>query len=129
MHEIDMDTAQIIVTLAGTLLIAFILWFFFGPRQTVTARQSSAGMQELDVEVRSSYVPDRIEAQAGRPIRIRFRRDDPYPCTAQVVFPDFGIVKDLPLGRETTIEVNPTAPGEYEFHCGMDMVHGKLIVR
>jgi len=124
-----MDTAQIIVTLAGAALIAFILWFFSGPRQAVTARQSAGGVQEVNVDVRSSYVPDRIEAQAARPIRIRFRRDDPNPCTAQVVFPDFGIVKDLPLGRETIIEVTPPAPGEYEFHCGMNMVHGKLIAR
>jgi plastocyanin domain-containing protein len=124
-----MDIAQIIVTLAGAALIAFILWFFFGPRQAVAARQLAAGAQEVEVEVRSSYVPDRIEGQAGRPIRIRFRRDDPNPCTAQVVFPDFGIVKDLPLGREIMIEVTPPAPGEYEFHCGMNMVHGKLIAK
>lgn len=124
-----MDIAQIIVTLAGAAVIAFVLWFFFGPRQAVAARQSASGAQEVEVEVRSSYVPDRIEAQAGRPIRIRFRRDDPNPCTAQVVFTDFGIVKDLPLGRETIIEVTPPKPGEYEFHCGMDMVRGKLIAK
>ena len=124
-----MDTAQIIVTLAGVALIAFILWFFFGPREAVAARHSAGGAQEVEVEVRSSYVPDRIEAEAGRPIRIRFRRDDPNPCTAQVVFPDFGIVKDLPLGREVAVEVSPPQPGEYEFHCGMNMVRGKLIVR
>ena len=124
-----MDTAQIIVTLAGVALIAFILWFFFGPREAVAARHSAGGAQEVEVEVRSSYVPDRIEAEAGRPIRIRFRRDDPNPCTAQVVFPDFGIVKDLPLGREVAVEVSRPKPGEYEFHCGMNMVRGKLIVR
>jgi len=124
-----MDTAQVIVTLAGGALIVFILWFFFGPRQAVSARQSSAGAQEVNVEVRSSYVPDRIEAQSGRPIRIRFRRNDPNPCTDEVVFPDFGIVKDLPLGREVVVEVTPPMPGEYEFHCGMNMVRGKLIAR
>src|SRR4051812_36320687 len=122
-----MDTAQIVVTLAGAIVVAFILWFFFGPRQAVTARPSAAGVQEVQVVVRSSYVPDRIEAQAGRPVRIRFRRDDPNPCTDQIVFPDFGVVKDLPLGRETVIELTPPAPGEYEFHCGMNMVRGKLI--
>jgi len=124
-----MDISQITVTLAGAALIAFILWFFFGPRQAVAARQSAGGVQEVEVEVRSSYVPDRIEAQAGRPIRIKFRRDDPNPCTAQVVLPDFGIVKDLPLGREVAAEVTPPTPGEYEFHCGMNMVRGKLIAR
>lgn len=29
-----MDTAEIIVTVGGVLLIALILWFFFGPRRS-----------------------------------------------------------------------------------------------
>jgi plastocyanin domain-containing protein len=124
-----MDTTQIAVTIGGAALVTFILWFFFGPREAFAARSTATGVQEIDVHVRSSYVPDRIEAQAGRPIRITFHRDDPNPCTDQVVFPDFGIVKDLPLGRETVVELTPPAPGEYPFHCGMNMVQGKLIAK
>jgi plastocyanin domain-containing protein len=105
-------TAQWLVTLGGAALVAFILWFFFGPRTAVTAHARSGGVPEVEVDVRSSYVPDRIEAEAGRPIRIKFRRDDPNPCTDQVVFPDFGVVRDLPLGRVTAVEVTPQAPGE-----------------
>ena len=103
-----MDTPQLLVTLGGAALVAFILWFFFGPRTAVAAHAGS---------------------EAGRPIRIKFRRDDPNPCTDQVVFPDFGVVRDLPLGRVTAVEVTPPAPGEYPFHCGMNMVRGKLIVK
>jgi plastocyanin domain-containing protein len=123
------DTTQWLVTLGGAGLAAFILWFFFGPRAPAPAHAGSGGTQEVEVDVRSSYVPDRIEAQAGRPIRINFRRDDPNPCTDQVVFPDFGVVRDLPLGRVTTVEVTPLAPGEYRFHCGMNMVRGALIAK
>lgn len=28
-----MDTAEIVVVIGAVLLIAFILWFFFGPRE------------------------------------------------------------------------------------------------
>jgi plastocyanin domain-containing protein len=122
-----MDTPQLLVTLGGAASIAFILWFFFGPRAATAAHAGATGVQEVDVDVRSSYVPDRIEAKAGRPIRINFRRDDPNPCTDQVVFPDFGLVRDLPLGRVTAVEVTPPAAGEYRFHCGMNMVRGTLI--
>ncbi|HKB04235.1 MAG TPA: cupredoxin domain-containing protein [Gemmataceae bacterium] len=124
-----MDTTQWLITLGGAGLVAFVLWFFFGPRTAAAAHVGSGGVQEVDVDVRSSYVPDRIEAQAGRPIRIKFRRDDPNPCTDQVVFPDFGVVRDLPLGRVTTVELTPPAAGEYPFHCGMNMVRGALIAK
>jgi plastocyanin domain-containing protein len=46
-----------------------------------------------------------------------------------VVFPDFGIVKDLPVGRSVPVEFTPERPAEYEFHCGMNMVRGRLVVR
>jgi len=123
------DTSQIVVTLGGVALVIFILWFFFGPRTAIAARASTGGAQEIDITVRSSYVPDRIEARAGQPVRIRFHRDEPNPCTDQVVFPGFGVVQDLPLGRVTTVEVTPPAPGEYPFHCGMNMVRGTLIAK
>lgn len=124
-----MDAIQITVTLGGAALVAFILWFFFGPRTATMAQPVTGGMQEVDVSVRASYVPDRIEVQAGKPVRIKFHRTDPNPCTDQVVFPDFNVLRDLPLGQETVIEVTPPTPGEYEFHCGMNMVRGKLIAK
>jgi plastocyanin domain-containing protein len=124
-----MDTPELLVTLGGAALVAFILWFFFGPRTAAAAHAGAGGMAEVDVDVRSSYVPDRIEAEVGRPIRINFRRDEPNPCTDQVVFPDFGVVRDLPLGRVTAVEVTPPAAGEYPFHCGMNMVRGTLIAK
>jgi plastocyanin domain-containing protein len=124
-----MDTGQILVTLGGVALIAFILWFFFGPRTATSARATTGGIQEIEVSVRASYSPDRIEVRAGRPVRIKFHRYDPNPCTDQVVFPDFGVVRDLPLGKDEVIEITPKAPGEYPFHCGMNMVRGKLIAK
>lgn len=33
-----MDTAEILVTTGGVALIAFILWFFFGPKKPPAAR-------------------------------------------------------------------------------------------
>lgn len=50
------------------------------------------------------------------------------PCTEQVIFGDFGIIHDLPVGQSVPVEITPEAPGEYIFHCGMNMVRGRLIV-
>ena len=124
-----MDTAQVAVTVGGAVLVGFILWFFFGPRTATAARRTAAGVQEAEVEVRGAYTPDRIEVEAGRPVRLTFVRREANPCTEQVIVPEFGIVKDLPVGRPVAVEFTPARPGEFEFHCGMNMVRGRLVVK
>lgn len=80
------------------------------------------------VTVRGGYVPDTIVARAGEPLRITFTREDSSPCSERVVFPDFGIAADLPLNEPVVVELLPERPGEYAFTCGMEMLHGRLIV-
>jgi Cu+-exporting ATPase len=124
-----MDIAEISVTIGGIAVVAFILWFFFGPRKATRAKSMTGGAQEIDIEVRGAYSPDRIEVRQGTPVRLTFIRKESNACTAQVVFPDFGIVKDLPVGRPVPIEFTPERAGELPFHCGMNMVRGRLIVK
>ena len=124
-----MDTAQVVVTVGGAVLVGFILWFFFGPRTATAARRTATGLQEAQVEVRGAYTPDRIEVEAGRPVRLTFVRREANPCTEQVIVPAFGIVNDLPVGRPVQVEFTPDRPGEFEFHCGMNMVRGRLVVK
>ncbi len=71
-----MDTAEIFVTIGGVALIAFILWFFFGPRTATAARVGGAGRQEVDIVVRGGYSPDRIEVRQGQPVRLNFLRQE-----------------------------------------------------
>jgi plastocyanin domain-containing protein len=123
-----MDTAEIVVTAGGVALIGFILWFFFGPRKATAARVGGAGRQEVDIVVKGGYSPDRIEVRQGQPVRLNFLRRETNPCTEQVIFGDFGIIRELPLGESVPVEFTPDEPGEYVFHCGMNMVRGRLIV-
>jgi plastocyanin domain-containing protein len=124
-----MDTAQLLVTGGGLLLIGFILWFFFGPRTGAVAREGKDGIQEVEVVVQGGYTPDRIEVQEGRPVRLTFVRRESNPCTEQVVFGDFGIARTLPEGERVAIEFTPDRAGEFTFHCSMNMVRGTLVVR
>lgn len=123
-----MDTAEIFVTVGGVALIGFILWFFFGPRKATAARIGGAGRQEVDIVVKGGYSPDRIEVRQGQPVRLNFLRQETNPCTEQVIFGDFGIARELPVGESVPVEFTPEEPGEYEFHCGMNMFRGRLIV-
>ena len=123
-----MDTAQIGVLMGGLALIAFTLWFFFGPRASEKAAASADGVQEITVVVKGGYSPDRIEVRRGQPVRLLFRREESTACTEQVVFADFGVSQMLPQGQTVPIEFTPDKTGEFTFHCAMNMVRGKLIV-
>lgn len=124
-----MDTAQIGVLIGGLALIAFTLWFFFGPRASEKATAGVGGAQEITVVVKGGYSPDRIEVKRGQRVRLNFRREESTSCTEQVIFGDFGISKMLPQGQVVPIEFTPETSGEFTFHCGMNMVRGQLVVK
>ena len=124
-----MDTSEIGVMVGGAALIAFILWYFFGEREKAIAQVAASGVQEVKVTVKGGYAPDVIVVKQGQPVRLDFFRDETSSCTEQVVFGDFGIVRDLPAYKTTPIKFTPDKPGEFTFACGMNMVRGKLIVQ
>ena len=123
-----MDTAEIIVVIGGFGLIAFVLWYFFGDREATAAMVNEAGVQEIDVTVKGGYSPDVIVVDRGRPVRLNFRREETSSCSEQVILGDFGIARDLPAFKTTPVEFTPEKSGEFSFTCGMNMLHGKLIV-
>ena len=123
-----MDTAQIGVLIGGLVLIAFTLWFFFGPRASEHARAFDE-VQQIQIVVQGGYSPDRIEVKQGQPVRLLFRREESTACTEQVVFADFGVSAMLPQGQTVPVEFTPDKAGEFTFHCAMNMVRGKLVVK
>jgi plastocyanin domain-containing protein len=123
-----MDTAEIGVVLGAVAAIGFVLWYFFGERDATAATLDERGVQEVKVTVKGGYSPDVIVVKAGKPVRLDFYRDETASCSEQVVFGDFGIARDLPAFKTTTIELTPEKPGEFTFTCGMSMMRGKLVV-
>ena len=123
-----MDTTEIIVVLGGVSLIAFVLWYFFGERESVAATVNAGGVQEIDVVVKGGYSPDVIAVKRGSPVRLNFYRDETSSCSEQVIIGDFGIARDLPAFKTTAVEFTPDRSGEFPFTCGMNMLHGKLVV-
>ncbi len=98
------------------------------PAKTVERKAvPSDGVQKVRVEASAGqYSPNRIVVRAGTPIEIVFGQGD--GCLAEVVFDDFGITKDLTRGG-ATVTLPALDRGEYTFHCGMNMVSGKLVVQ
>ena len=97
------------------------------PKQTSRA-ELRGGVQEITVTVKGGYAPDRIEVREGVPLRLVFDRQETGDCTSRVVFSDFGINRALPAFATTTVELTPDQAGEFGFACGMNMVHGTLVV-
>jgi len=124
-----MNTTQVVVTIIGFGLIAWIVWYFWlWKGDAVAARSPAGGVQEIDVTVKGGYQPATIVAKAGQLVRLKFTRRESTPCGEEVVLPDFGKRAHLPQDQTVPIEVKPVKPGEYEVTCGMNMDKGKLIV-
>ena len=125
-----MSVDQVIVTLAGALAVVGVAWFFWGPRGAgVRAAVTSSGAQEATIVVKGAYTPDVIVVEHAKPVRLSFLRQETAACSEEVIFPDFARRAQLPEGQLVPVEFIPDEAGEYEFHCGMGMLRGKLIVR
>lgn len=123
-----MDSTEMIVVAGSVVLIGLVLWYFFGEREKVAVELTEGGVQEIKVTVKGGYSPDVIVVKQGMPVKLDFYRDETASCSEQVVFGDFGIARDLPAFKTTSIEFTPDKAGEFTFVCGMNMLRGKLIV-
>ncbi len=123
------DNTEIAVIVAGIALIGFVLWYFFGEREAVSATVADGGaVQQIKITVKGGYSPDVIVVKENVPVRLDFYRDETASCSDRVVFGDFGISRDLPAFKTTPVEFTPNKAGEFTFTCGMNMLRGKLIV-
>ncbi len=122
-----MNAADIAVIAGGLSLTGLLGWFFFGPKKAHSAEQVGY-VQEVKVTVKGGYSPDLVRVRQGVPLRILFDRQESGECTSRVVFPDFALNQALPANARTIVELLPDRAGEFGFACGMNMIHGKLIV-
>ena len=108
-------------------MIAFILFGFQKPEKSGQKAQQKDGYQEIRVEVMGAillnYYPKEIS-----PARIVFDRKDPSPCLDQIVFQTLEYMRICQWGDQYVVEITPEQAGEYGFSCGMNMMHGKMIV-
>ncbi|MDP3948168.1 MAG: cupredoxin domain-containing protein [bacterium] len=119
-----MSTDKIIVAIVGLLGIVFTYWFFLMKKEKEVVVKN-----QVDITVSGGYSPEVISIPKGKMTKINFLRTDPSDCLSEVVLSDFKIRKELPLNKKVSIEVTPQKEGEYKFTCGMNMYHGKIIVK
>lgn len=121
---------KLLVIIGAIVVIAFILWWFFGKRNTdETEATMSDSNQEVIVTVSGGYTPNTVVLKQGVPATIVFDRKDPSGCFNEVVFPDFGVHEVLPVGEQYPVEIDTSTAGEYHYACGMNMFHGKVVIK
>lgn len=119
-----MSLDRIIVLIFGLFGGIFTYWFFLMKKEKETIVADS-----VEIIVEGGYSPENISLAKGKSTKITFLRKDPSSCLEEVVLGDFHIRKYLPLNQPVTIEINPKKTGEYKYSCGMNMYHGKIVVK
>ena len=114
----------------GLVLIGAILWWFF-VKHTEAAGDAKVdgGSQVATVVVKGGYSPSTVVLKKGMPGKVHFDMKDSTACLSHVVFDKLGVDKDLTKQPVTTVDIPTDQAGEYNFACGMDMFHGKVVVK
>lgn len=120
----------IVAIIIGIILVALILWWFFGKHQESAghAKQEN-NEQSATVVVKGGYSPSTVVLKKGVPAKINFDMQDHTACLSHVVFSSLGVNKDLTKQKITTVDIPTDKAGEINFACGMDMFHGKVVVK
>jgi plastocyanin domain-containing protein len=78
---------------------------------------------------KNGYEPWRVEARQGVPLTLVVTRTTDETCATEVILPEYGIDRKLPLGEPVTITFTPTRAGELRYACAMKMFQGVIDVR
>ena len=126
-----MPPAKLAVTIAGAVIILWVLWYFLVPPKASaqpTGRKVD-GVRDVDITVKGGYQPATISARAGERLRLNFYRDETDACSERVIFENgLEVNAPLPAFQNTAVEIGPLREGEYPFHCAMNMLKGRIVV-
>ncbi len=88
----------------------------------------SENKQQAAVEVSGGYKPESITLKQGVPAELSFTRTNAQGCLDVVHSKSLNFEQELPLNETKTVTIDTTKTGEFEFSCGMDMFHGKVVI-
>ncbi|MEQ8956220.1 MAG: cupredoxin domain-containing protein [Pseudomonadales bacterium] len=115
---------MLVINLLGLTLIGFIVWWFW----LYSSKEAELLSDDLRIRVENGvYQPARIKVPAGQKTTLHFFRVDESPCAEKLILPDLDISEDLPVNTSFAIDLPAMEPGEYAFHCQMQMYRGVVV--
>ena len=75
------------------------------------------------------YKPDTVTFKVGKPAQLKFIPSDNMGCMNEVVSRDLNFDVNLDGKHDVTIDIPTDKHGTYNYACGMDMFHGKVVVK
>lgn len=93
--------------------------------------QKSTRLRTQNITVmltRRGYEPSTIRLRKGVRTRLTFIRLTKDDCGEQLLIPAYNVNRQLPFNSGVTITLTPRQSGIFGFSCGMDMLHGTVIV-
>lgn len=105
---------------AALLAAAVALW--------ACADGAPSGPVKITV-TRNGYEPFRVQARKGVPLTLVVTRTTDETCATELVLPEYGIDRKLPLGEPVTITFTPARSGTLRYACAMKMFQGEIEVR
>ena len=119
-----MTIDEIIVLIFSGLGIVFTYWYFLGKKE-----EEVEASRTVDIIVDGGYSPEVISIPLGKVTTLNFIRQDKNTCLEEIILSDFRVRKYLQLNQKVTIQIKPAYKGEYQYSCGMNMFHGKIVVK
>lgn len=93
--------------------------------------QQPIGGQAQEVAVRAlasgGYDHPTVNVKAGSPVKFDFSADPRSGCGRQLIIDNVGVNLVSRNGETVSATFTPKTPGEYRFHCGMNMFRGVLV--
>ena len=92
------------------------------------AKQGAGGPVRFELAVTDTgFAPGRITVPAGVPVTLVVTRKTDQTCAKEIVFPEQGIRKPLPLNEAVEIALPALPKGEIQYVCGLDMLKGIVV--
>ena len=89
--------------------------------------KSTTDNQTIEITA-AGYSPQAINIPAGKAFKVTFIRRDDKTCGTEVIFPEIGIRRALPLNIPVVIDFPPQPLGRVlNFTCPMNMLNGKAV--